>query len=134
MDIGFHISTLDHGVFIWKWKTYYSLSVLETDDLLMASENDEPFHHLVTELRQMFDLTSKQGSILKFLNLRIVQSPLGVSFDQTQHITTQIIEPYFGKTPTSIIPRCLYPFPIEASFESTLYEAPPLSGVDVHTM
>jgi hypothetical protein len=84
MDIGFHISTLDHGVFIWKWKTYYSLSVLETDDLLMASENDEPFHHLVTELRQMFDLTSKQGSILKFLNLRIVQSPLGVSFDQTQ--------------------------------------------------
>jgi hypothetical protein len=60
MDIGMHVATLDHGVFIWKWKTYYSLSVLETDDLLMASEKDEPFHHLVTELRQMFDLTSKQ--------------------------------------------------------------------------
>jgi hypothetical protein len=100
----------------------------------VASENDEPFHHLVTELRQMFDLTSKQGSTLKFLNLRIVQSPLGVSFDQTQHITTQIIEPYFGKTPTTIVPRRLYPFPIEASFESTLYEAPLLSGLDLHNM
>jgi hypothetical protein len=94
----------------------------------MASENDEPFHHLVNELRQMSDLTSKQGSILKFLNLRIVQSPLGVSFDQTKHITTQILEPYFEKTPKSIIPRRLYPFPIEASFEYILYEAPPLSG------
>jgi len=59
------VSPLDHGVFIWKWKHYHSLSVLETDDLLMASENDEPFLHLVTELRKMFDLTSKQGSVLK---------------------------------------------------------------------
>jgi hypothetical protein len=82
----------------------------------------------------MFDLTSKQGSVLKFLNLRIVQSPLGVSFDQTKHITTQIIEPYFGKTPSSSIPHHLYPFPIEAPFESKLYEAPPLTGLDLHIL
>jgi hypothetical protein len=79
----------------------------------MASENDEPFYHLVTELRQMFHLTSK--SVLKFLSLHIVQSPLGVSLDQTKHITTQIIKPYFEKIPSLSIPHLLYPFPIDWS-------------------
>jgi len=125
-DIGMQVSPLDHGVFIWKWKHYHSLSVLETDDLLMASDNDEPFLHLVTEFRKMFDLTSKQGSVLKFLNLRLIQSPHGISFDQTKHIQSQILEPYFVNTPKSSIPRHPYPFPIEASFETQLYEAPPL--------
>jgi hypothetical protein len=133
-DIGMQVSPLDHGVFIWKWKRYHSLSVLETDDLLMASDNDEPFLHLVTELRKMFDLTSKQGSVLKFLNLRLIQSPHGISFDQTKHIQSQILEPYFVNTPKSSIPRHPYPFPIEASFETQLYEAPPLTGLDLKTM
>jgi hypothetical protein len=128
------VSPLDHGVFIWKWKHYHSLSVLETDDLLMASDYDEPFLHLVTELRKMFDLTSKQGSVLKFLNLRLIQSPHGISFDQTKHIQSQILEPYFVNTPKSSIPRRPYPFPIEASFETQLHEAPPLTGLDLKTM
>jgi hypothetical protein len=69
----------------------------------------------------MFDLTCKQGSILKFLNLRIIQSPSGVSIDQTHHIKTQVLEIYFADIPSSSIPQCCYPFSIEASFEQLLF-------------
>jgi hypothetical protein len=61
-------TTIDHGVFIWKWNNHFSISVLETDDILMASTTDAPFHHFKQELEKMFDLTCQQGSILKFLN------------------------------------------------------------------
>ena len=37
------------------------------------------------ELEKVFDLTVNEGSILKFLNICIVQSPAGISFDQTNH-------------------------------------------------
>jgi hypothetical protein len=87
-------STLDHGVFVWYWKHYTCLSALEIYDLLMASEDDTPFHHLTTELCKMFDLTCKKGSVLKFLNLHIIQSPASISFDQTKHITSKILDEY----------------------------------------
>jgi hypothetical protein len=133
-DLGMTTSTLDHGVFVWFWKQHTCLSVLETDDLLTASDTDEPFHYLTTELRKMSDLTCCQGSVLKFLNLCLIQSPAGISFDQTKHIITQILDPYFATVPKSSIPRRLYPFPIEPAFETALFEAPPLTGVDLQQM
>jgi hypothetical protein len=104
LELGMTTSTLDHGIFIWSWQHHTCLSVLETDDLLMASDDDAPFHHLTTELRKMFDLTCCHDSILKFLNLRLIQSPIGISFDQINHIKTQILDPYFSKTPKNSIP------------------------------
>jgi hypothetical protein len=130
-DIGMSTTTIDHGVFIWEWSNHFSVSILETDDLLMASDTDAPFHHLRAELQKMFDLTCKQGSILKFLNLHLIQSPNGVSIDQTQHIKTHVLDPYFTDVPPTSIPHHYYPFPIEASFEQMLYEAPPLTGIDL---
>ncbi len=69
--------------------------------------------------------------MLKFLYLRIIQSPAGTSIDQTQHIQNKILYEYFKDIPSDSIPRQLYPFPIDASFEKKLYEAPPLTGVDL---
>jgi hypothetical protein len=103
-DLGMTTSMLDHGVFIWSWQQHTCLSVLETDDLLMALNDDAPFHHFTTELHKMFDLTCCHGSVLKFLNLRLIQNPLGIWFDQTNHIKTQILDPYFSKTPKTSIP------------------------------
>jgi hypothetical protein len=103
-DLGMTTSALDHGVFVWFWKQHTCLSILETDNRLMASDTDEPFHHLTTGLRKMFDLSCCQGSVLKFLNLHLVQSPAVISLNQTKHIITQILDPYFATVPKSSIP------------------------------
>jgi hypothetical protein len=121
----------DHGIFIWNLPNETCFLALETDDILFLSKTREPFLILKRELEKLFDLTICEGSTLKFLNLRIVQSPCGVSFDQTQHIQNTIIAEYFKDIPHSSTPRQLYPFPIDASFEKTLYESPPLSGLDL---
>jgi hypothetical protein len=79
----------------------------------------------------MFDLTTNQGTTLKFLNLRILQTPCEISFDQTKHIQMQILDTYFKDiTPTSI-PRCTYPFPIDVAFKQQLYESAPLTGLEL---
>jgi hypothetical protein len=104
---------------------------LETDDIIIASTTCSPFLHLKTELEKLFDLKSCEGSILLFLNLPLAQSPLGISMDQTQHIRSKILHNYFDSIPTTSIPKTLYPFPLEASFEQLLYEAPPLVAHDL---
>jgi hypothetical protein len=73
----------DHGVFIWK------------------KANSELFHALATEflslkakLEAIFEVTLQEGSVIHFLNLCIIQSPIGISIDQTDHIVETIVEPY----------------------------------------
>jgi hypothetical protein len=121
----------DHGVFIWNLPTQTCYSSLETDDLLFLSKTCEPFLQLKQALEQLFDLTICEGNILKFLNLRIVQSPAGVSFDQTQHIQRTILSEYLKDIPSQSIHRQLFPFPIDSGFEKRLYESPPLTGIEL---
>jgi hypothetical protein len=121
----------DHGIFIWKLPHETCYLALETDDLLFLSKVRDYFLHLKQELEKLFDLTVCEGSILKFINLWVVQSSSGVSFDQTQHIQNTLLAEDFKDIPHSSIPKQLYPFPIEASFEKTLYECPPLTGIDL---
>jgi hypothetical protein len=124
-------SHMDHGIFLWSWNNETCYIALETDDVLMASTTREPFLHLKHDLEKLFDLKVKEGSSLRFLNLRIVQSPHGISMDQTQHIKSRILHDYFNDIPTSSIPKIYYPFPLDSSFEQSLYEAPPLVGRDL---
>jgi hypothetical protein len=69
-----------------------------------------------------------EREILTFLNLCIIQSPSGVSIDQTQHITSIILGEYFKGVSSSSIPFKPFPFPIEPAFEQELHEAAPLVG------
>jgi hypothetical protein len=123
--------TFPHGVFTWNYNDEPSILVLETDDVLMASKSTKPFLHLQATLSTSFDLTINQDTILKFLNMRIIQSPCGISFDKTKHIQSQILDTYFKDIPPMSIPIKTYPFPIEASSEQNLYESPPLTDIDL---
>jgi hypothetical protein len=42
-----------------------------------------------------------------------------------------ILAKYFRDIPPEGIPKQLYPFPLDASFEKKLYESPPLTGIDL---
>ncbi len=119
-------SSIDHGIFIWKWNDETCYLALETDDILLACPTRAPFLHLKGDLEKLFDLTCSEGSILRFLNLQLIQSPQGISMDQTSQIKSKILHEYFLDVPPASIPKTPYPFPVEASFEQLHYESPPL--------
>jgi hypothetical protein len=110
-----------------------SYLALATDDMLFLSSTRSPFLQLKSDLEQLFDLTVCEGSIDKFLNLHFVQSPAGISFDQTQHIWSIVLTEYFKDVDPASIKLQLFPFPFPftPSFERDLYEAAPLVGIDL---
>jgi hypothetical protein len=75
-------------------------------------------------MEAIFDLTLQEGTILRFLNLLIIQSPAGISIYQTDHIVETILELYFKDRDTSALISITSPFPTDSSFEKCLHEAP----------
>ena len=62
-----------------------------TDDFLCAYSDVKLFHDLRNFMTRYVDVTTQEGPIIKYLNLRIVQSDYGVSFDQTEHIRDSVL-------------------------------------------
>jgi hypothetical protein len=122
-------SSSDHGDFTWTIHRESIYLALATDDILVCSKTCTLFQLLKQALEKLFDLTCAEGSKIKLLNLQIVQSHAGISFDQTDHVHLTILEEYFRTVPTASIPYQPFPFPILASFEKTLYESVPLLGI-----
>ena len=61
----------------------------------------------------------QEGSVLRYLNLRIYQSPLGFSIDQKNHIM-ELINEWF---PTGEFRNVDTPFWIDSSYEKELLSA-----------
>jgi hypothetical protein len=118
----------DHAVFLWQTPTAELFLALATDDFLVLTDDRELFLALKSGLEKLFKLTLQEGSVLRFLNLRIIQSPDGISIDQTDHVVDSIIEPYFKLRDVSKLIRITSPFPTDTSFEKQLYESPVLTG------
>jgi len=51
LDLGFKCTFTDYGIFTWDYNNELSIIIIETDDILMASETSLPFRHLEQELR-----------------------------------------------------------------------------------
>jgi hypothetical protein len=126
--MGLHRSISDHGVFIWKQEESELFLALATDDCLIICYHRAQFLDLKRNMEAMSDLTLQEGAILRFLNLRIIQRPAGISIDQTDHIVETIVEPYVKDRNTSTLISITSPFTTDSSFEQYLYEAPILVG------
>jgi hypothetical protein len=118
----------DHSVFLWQTPTAELFLALATDDFLVLTDYRELFLALKSGLKKLFKLTLQEGPVLRFLNLRIIQSPDGISIDQTDHVVESIIETYFKLRDVSKLVRITSPFPTDTSFERQLYESPVLTG------
>ena len=70
----------------------------------------------------------QEGSVLKYLNFRIFQSPLGFSTYQTDHIM-ELVNEWF---PTGKFRNDDTPFRTESSYEKELLDALPLKGHALH--
>ena len=62
----------------------------------MEEDNGICFEILTQEFDTIFEYNSQEGSKIKLLNIKIIQSEYGISIDQTYHIMKDIIQEYWG--------------------------------------
>ena len=63
-----------------------SYITVSTDDFLSPTNIDTVPPELTIVFEEQFEMKFQEGSVLKYLNLRICQSHLGFIVDQTDHI------------------------------------------------
>ena len=63
-----------------------SYIMVSNDVFLNTTNNETAFNELRIVFEEVFDIKVQEGSVLKYLNLRIYQSYLGFSVDHTDHI------------------------------------------------
>lgn len=85
-ELGTTTSLDNHGIFTWLYYNKPIYFALKTDDILVACDDNTAFLHIKLDLGTLFDVTCSMGNILRFLILRIIQTPNGISMDQTQHL------------------------------------------------
>jgi len=96
-----------------------------TDDFLCEYSHIELYRDLCTYLKKYFDITTEEGSKLMYLNLRIIQTVYGVSFDQTDHIQRTIVDKFFPPETTEILKSVHTPFRTDSQYELDLAEQLP---------
>ena len=63
-----------------------SYLTVSTDGVLNTTNNKTSFTELRRFFEEAFDIKVQEGSVLKYLNFQVYQSPLGFSVDQTDNI------------------------------------------------
>ena len=81
-------STIDHAIYI-KVSSDVTVSYLKffTDDVINTTNNKKSFNELTIFFEEQFEMKVQEGSVYNYLNLRISQSPLGLSVEYTDQIT-----------------------------------------------
>ena len=87
-------TSVDSGIYVMCRKDKLLILAIQTDDLLIGTNDDNLKNLVISTLRRAFQVTSQEGTLLKFLNFTIVQSPHGISADQTTHIG-EMLTKYF---------------------------------------
>ena len=78
-------SSSDHSVFSCFYKNYKSFLAVETDDILLATQNSI-FKRLMQEFDTLFVYTFQGAPKLNLLNVRIFHSEYIISIEQTDNI------------------------------------------------
>ena len=69
-----------------------SYIIFSTDDVFNTTNDETEFPEITRVFEEHFDMKPQEGSVLKYLNSRIYQSPLGFSVDQTNYFTELVNE------------------------------------------
>ena len=84
--IGLFPLSVDSAIFAMSRRSNIIIVAVETDDLLVATNSPDLKDLVLNTLLSAFKVTTQEGSVLKYLNFRIIQSVHGISIDQTSHI------------------------------------------------
>lgn len=82
----------DNAVFTFRFKDNFLITLTNVDDCLILSSTKQIYLKLKKKLASMFDITTQEGNIISFLNLRIISFYTAISIDQTKHILETVDE------------------------------------------
>ena len=125
--IGFIRNNIDHSFYTKHDKNDQLEAMLSitVDDLLLSYKTENIQQHFYERLSAAFDITTpKDITTFKFLSMTIYQSDSGTSIDQTTHIATKILEPWFNNGHITKIVNT--PYPTDSNFELELSTDTPL--------
>jgi hypothetical protein len=133
--IGFRMCIQEPSLFIYQQDDGNMILNTSTDNFLCAYSDTVRFDKLCKWLERFFEITSKTGSLLNYLNLCIIQSELGVSYDQTDHIRKMVKKHFppekIGDSKTKTVHT---PFRTDTQYEKDLMEQLPVKGKDLNTL
>lgn len=104
---------------------YLLLVNTSTDDFLCAFSDEVIFRRLYDYLKAHFGITICTGTHLEYLNLRIIQTKYGISYDQTEHINDEILTAYFSNDSDERYKSVHTPFRTDNVYERELAEQLP---------
>ena len=122
-------STIYHANFVKLFSDgTVSNVIVSTDGVLNTTNYETWFTELRIFFEEYFDIKFQEGYFLKYLNLRICQSHLGFSIDQTDHIM-ELVNEWF---PTRKFRKVDTPFSTDSAHEKELMAALPLTVNTLH--
>uniref|UniRef100_A0A2N9IKH6 CCHC-type domain-containing protein n=2 Tax=Fagus sylvatica TaxID=28930 RepID=A0A2N9IKH6_FAGSY len=86
VTLGFHSSTTDSSLFIYRNGSTVAFLLLYVDDIVLTDNNALFLSQLITNLRKVFELKDL-GTLSFFLGLQIQRSSTGLTLTQTKYAT-----------------------------------------------
>ena len=74
--MGMKKNATDNAVFVFRFDTELLFLLSNVDDFLILSSSKDLFLRVKEKLSSMFDLTSQEDDVIKFLNLQVVSSSI----------------------------------------------------------
>ena len=105
-----------------------SYITVSTDDILNTNNNETVFPELTRVFEEHCEMKFQEGYVLKYLNFRMFQSPLGFSVDQTDHIM-ELVNEWFQ---TGNLRKVDTPFSTYYTYEKELMSALTLTVNALH--
>jgi hypothetical protein len=129
---GFRQCKVEQALYLYKKDGDICIVNTSTDDLLCAYSRTEIFYALRDFMLKFVDVTSQEGNRLSYLNLRIVQSQFGISYDQTEHIQENILDFWFPPDTTERLKGHDTPWNLtDKKFEKDLAEVLPATDEEL---
>ena len=121
-DLHIHPTSVDNGIFVFRYKDSIVLLAISTDDILIFTKYVEFYNLIKEKLNTAFGVTSQKDNIIYYLNYRIIQSQYAISIDQTQFII-DIVRNYIPAN--SKCPRVDTPLRTDRQFDLEILESVP---------
>ena len=127
-ELDIYPTSVDNGIFVFIYKNSIVLLAISTDDILIFTKHEEFYQQVKTKLNSAFGVTAQNGSVIYYLNYRIIQSQHAISIDQTQFIL-DIVHQYIPRN--SKCPKIDTPLRTDRQFDSEILHCTPASPTEL---
>jgi hypothetical protein len=133
-DFGFKYCPAEPALFVYYEGEETMYVVTSTDDFLVCYSTPTLYSMLQVHMKKFVPITTQEGQVMKYLNVRIVQSDMGISIDQTHHIQTTILDKWFPSHKTEQLKTADTPYRTDSEFEKQLNSQLPAKDADLQAL